>query len=80
MPEANLPRSIAIIMADYGVVLVDSGEVIWPEFCLNAYNKSVISGLDLHGLETSDSTKDCKAIRMSETGNTCSERLHQRTH
>jgi hypothetical protein len=42
MPEANLPRSINYY-ADYGGC--GFWRMIWPEFCLNAYNKSVISGL-----------------------------------
>jgi hypothetical protein len=42
MPEANLPRSINYY-ADYGGC--GYWRMIWPEFCLNSYNKSVISGL-----------------------------------
>ena len=42
MPEAKLPRSINYY-ADYGGC--GYWRMIWPEFCLNSYNKSVISGL-----------------------------------
>jgi hypothetical protein len=42
MPEANLPRSVNYY-ADYGGC--GYWRMIWPEFCLNSYNKSVIYGL-----------------------------------
>ena len=42
MPEANLPRSLNYY-ADYGGC--GFWRMIWPEYCLNVYNKSVISGL-----------------------------------
>ena len=42
MPEANLPRAINYY-ADYGGC--GFWRMIWPEFCMNAYNKSCMSGL-----------------------------------
>jgi hypothetical protein len=42
MPEASLPRSINYY-ADYGGC--GFWRMIWPEYCMNAYSKSVITGL-----------------------------------
>jgi|688.fasta_scaffold27356_2 hypothetical protein len=42
MPEMNLPRCINYY-ADYGGC--GYWRMIWPEYCLNIYNKAVISGL-----------------------------------
>jgi hypothetical protein len=42
MPEMSLPRAINYY-ADYGGC--GYWRMIWPEFCLNSYNKAVISGL-----------------------------------
>jgi hypothetical protein len=42
MPEANLPRAINYY-ADYGGC--GFWRMVWPEFCMNAYNKACMSGL-----------------------------------
>jgi len=42
MPEMNLPRCLNYY-ADYGGC--GYWRMIWPEYCLNSYNKAVISGL-----------------------------------
>lgn len=42
MPEASLPRCLNYY-ADYGGC--GFWRMIWPEYCMNAYNKAVITGL-----------------------------------
>jgi hypothetical protein len=42
MPETNLPRAINYY-ADYGGC--GFWRMVWPEFCMNAYNKACMSGL-----------------------------------
>ena len=66
MPEENLPRSINYY-ADYGGC--GFWRMIWPEFCLNSYNKSVISGLTCMVLDLRF-YQNIKAIRMQRQATT----------
>lgn len=60
MPEMNLPRCINY-HADYGGC--GFWRMIWPEFCLNSYQKAVISGLTCMVLDLRF-YQNTKCIRM----------------
>jgi len=60
MPEASLPRAINYY-ADYGGC--GFWRMIWPEMCLNAYQKAVISGLTCMVLDLRF-YQNIKTIRM----------------
>jgi hypothetical protein len=60
MPEAGLPRSINYY-ADYGGC--GNWRMIWPEFCLNSYNKAIITGLTSMVLDLRF-YQNIKSIRM----------------